>query len=101
MGSSDPLSYLSVCGGNWILEGMSGYCHDSSFMMQEIVFYQLQEGTLMSFKNKLLTVKKFMLKKKRGKNCLIRKRLFQIYLINLQLVLHVFRDLGFLDLISF
>lgn len=73
MGSSDPLSYLSVCGGNWILEGMSGYCHDSSFMMQEIVFYQLQEGTLMSFKNKLLTVKKFMLKKKKRKKLFNKK----------------------------
>lgn len=33
-------------------------------MMQEIVFYQLKEGTLMSLKNRLLTVKKLMCEEK-------------------------------------
>lgn len=36
-------------------------------MMPEIVFYQLKEGILMSLKNRLLTVKKFMCEKEEEK----------------------------------
>lgn len=72
MGPSDPLSYLSVCGGNWILRGGLRPVM-TSFMMQEIVFYQLKESTLTSFKKQVANSQEVYAKRKKPKNLFNKK----------------------------
>lgn len=79
---------------------MSGSWGESSFMMQEIVLYQLKERATVPLTNELLTLGALCLKGKKTNPYSVGKRPFWTNRSARKFPLLI-GDLGFLDLIKF